>query len=350
MATRDFTPGSTVSADELRDLVAAWCISVGFSITDSGTVADVVTEADICGAHSHGIRLLVSVREEILAGTIDPEARPTVLQESDVVTLLDGNHGFGPVACTEAVARVVDAARRSGIAAVSVRRSSHWGRPAYYGRIATEQDTILIGISNSAAAMPLWGTGSRSVGNNPIVIAVPSRNGDPLVLDISMQVAAWGKVRLYRDAGERLPGAWGYTHDGTPTDDPNELLASGRIRPMGDHKGSALAVMFEMLTAGLAGGLHSVEISEIMESGGPQHKSQLFIALDARHYSGSEALDRVVSSYARLVAGLEPLPGGTGPRLPGKGSAATRRRSLSNGVMITKPLADALQVLTGDLN
>lgn len=331
-----------ITAAELLGLVEAWCRRAGFSSGDSKTVAEVIVDADLCGAHSHGVRLLTGLIPEIQRRSIDPAAVPEFVVDTGTTAVLDARHAFGPVACSLALEQVIQRSRFSGVAAVAIRNSSHWGRPAYYARAAAESGIVLIAISNSAAAMLLWGATEKSVGNNPIVIGVPRQGAEPLVLDISMQTAAWGRVRLHRDAGERLPGEWGYARDGAPTNDPEELLASGRMRPMGDHKGSGLAVMFEMLTAGLAGGLHSVELTSLMKDGGHQHKSQLFIALDPAMFSGAAALERVVRSFASSVLGLEHAAGTTGPRLPGEGSAAMRRRHLEQGIQVTPPLEAAL--------
>ncbi|MBX3143015.1 MAG: Ldh family oxidoreductase [Trueperaceae bacterium] len=349
------TPGApaseghaTIDPAELLGLVEAWCVRAGFSRRDSKTVAEVIVDADLCGAHSHGVRLLAGLIPEIRQRTIDPAAVPELVVDTGATAVLDAHHAFGPVACKLALERAIERSRSHGIAAIAIRNSSHWGRPAYYARVAAERGVLLIAISNSAAAMLLWGATEKSVGNNPIIIGVPRDGAEPLVLDISMQTAAWGRVRLHRDAGERLPGEWGYARDGSPTDDPVELLASGRMRPMGDHKGSGLAVMFEMLTAGLAGGLHSVELTSLMKDGGHQFKSQLFIALNPAKFSGVFALNRVVESFASSIQDLERAPGTTGPRLPGEGSAATRHRNLRQGIQVTPPLEAALDELRQD--
>lgn len=334
--------GTTISVAELHALVEAWGLRVGFSEADAATVATVIVDADLHGAHSHGVRLLAGLMPEVEAGTIDPRARPELVVDHGATAVIDGRHAFGPIVSTEALVQVLQRSEVHGTAAIAIRNSSHWGRPAYYGRVAAERGIVLIGVSNSAAAMPLWGATRKSVGNNPIVIGVPRRDAEPLVLDISMQTAAWGRVRLYRDSGQRLPSDWGFARDGTPTDDPDELLASGRIRPMGDHKGSGLAVMFEMLTAGLAGGLHSLDLTARMEAGDHQRKSQLFIGLDPAKFSDLESIVSVADSYAAEIRDLEPAPGTPGPRLPGEGSAAARRENLRLGIRVTPALATAI--------
>ena len=66
----------------------------------------------------------------------------------------------------------------------------------------------------------------------------------------------------------------------SPTNDPQAIIESGRFLPMGSHKGSGLAFMVELLTAGLANGLLCFEQGTMHHptdtAGG---SSKLFIAI-----------------------------------------------------------------------
>ena len=334
-----------IEPSELRRIVLRWSRGVGFSDADAATIADVIVDADLHGVHSHGVRLLARLAPEIQRGSIDPSATPALVEDRGVTGVMDANHAFGPVACSAAVAHVCERAAVYGMTAVALRNSSHWGRPAFYSTEVARRNLVLIAGSNSALAMPLWGAAVKSVGNNPITIGIPNPVGEPWVLDISMQQAAWGKIGVYRDAGEMLPDAWGFDAAGEPTRDPAALVASGRVRPMGDHKGSGLAVMFEALTGGLAGSLNSFEISRGMADGGRQQKSQFFLALDPAAFGGAEAFGRVVSSFTQSVAGIEPAQGHDEVRLPGMGAARYRRAYASDGIPLIPTIKSALAIL-----
>lgn len=339
------TPPATIQVQELREVVLAWSMASGFSAADAQTVTDVIVDADLHGVHSHGVRLLATLAPQILRRSIDPAAVPTLVKDRGVTGVVDGHHGFGPVVCSFATTHVLGRARSHGMAAVAIRHSSHWGQPAYYARRATAEGLVLLAISNSAAAMPLWGASVKSVGNNPITIGLPRRDAEPLVLDVSMQQAAWGKLHVHREAKEALPEAWGYDRVGQPTTDAAAIIESGRIRPMGDHKGSGLAVMFEALTGGLAGSLHSVEVSAAMQDDGRQLKSQFFMAIDPEAFGGAEAFERLLASFTEATGKLEPAPGHERVRLPGEGAATYRERYLRDGVPLIPALRNALAVL-----
>lgn len=334
-----------IPVERLRQVVHAWCLRAGFSSADAATVGEVIVDADLHGVHSHGIRLLSTLAPEILRGSIDATAVPEAIKDRGVSSVIDAHHAFGPVACRFALEHVVARAAELGMAAAAIRHSSHWGQPAYYARHAAAAGMVLLAISNSAAAMPLWGATVKSVGNNPLTIGVPRQGAEPWVLDISMQQAAWGRLHVHREAGQQLPEPWGFDRNGQPSTDPAAILASGRIRPMGDHKGSGLAVMFEALTGGLAGSLHTVEVSSSMLASGRQMKSQFFLAIDPEAFGGSEAMTRLVTSFADATAGLAPAPGHQRVRLPGEGAASHRERHLRDGVPLIPALRRALEVL-----
>ena len=80
----------------------------------------------------------------------------------------------------------------------------------------------------------------RRLGNNPLVMAVPSADGgEPLQLDMAMSQYSYGKLQVTRLAGEKLPYPGGFDDEGNLTDDPRHqsspavccLWVIGRDRP-----------------------------------------------------------------------------------------------------------------------
>lgn len=334
-----------ISVADLHHVVREATRSLGYPDQDAETVTEVIVDADLHGVHSHGVRLLATHIGQMDGGIINVTAHPKVVVDNRAAVVVDGDHGYGPVVCHFATDLVFARAREFGVSAVAARNSAHWGCPSYYGRRAAAEGLVLIGASITGAAMPLWGAGVKSVGNNPVVIAVPRRDGEPWVLDISMQAAAWGKLAVYRDSGKRLPGQWGYDGERRLTDDPGSIIASGLIRPMGDHKGSGLAVMVEALTAGLAASLNSREVREQLDAGVHQYKSHLFVAFDPALFGGVEAFERLTADFTARTAELHPVDGFESVQLPGAGAAARRRRIEAEGVPLTPTVRKALDAL-----
>ena len=87
--------------------------------------------------------------------------------------------------------------------------------------------------TNAIPMMPPYGSRDIRLGNNPLVLAVPRREG-PVVLDIAMSQFSFGKMEVVSRRGEKLPVPGGFDREGQPTQDAAVILESGRALPIGD--------------------------------------------------------------------------------------------------------------------
>src|SRR5690606_25760962 len=150
-----------------------------------------------------------------------------------------------------------------------------------------EAGYIAITSVNAVARMAPFG-GSRPVyGTNPMAFAAPRADHPPLVFDFATSATAFGEVRLAALHGEALPEGIGVDAQGNPTTDPAKIIAGGSLLPFGAHKGSALAMMVELLSAALTGGAFSTEIDQSGYPGAQTSKAgQLMILIDAAKSAG----------------------------------------------------------------
>jgi 3-dehydro-L-gulonate 2-dehydrogenase len=148
-------------------------------------------------------------------------------------------------------------------------------RGGAYGWQAADARVAAICWTNTLANQPPWGAADPRVGNNPLVVAVP-RAGGHVVLDMAMSQFSVGGLMGRAARGERLPVTGGFDAAGTLTDDPQAILDSQRLLPIGYWKGSGLALMLDLLAAGLSGGqaTHEIAMDPERETG----LSQAFIA------------------------------------------------------------------------
>jgi LDH2 family malate/lactate/ureidoglycolate dehydrogenase len=324
-----------VSEARLQEFVERILTAVGLSEKNASITASVIVEADLRGVDSHGVRALGARVADMEAGRINATAAPELIQETGATALFDGHHGYGPFLCATVLEKAIEKAKTFGIGMVLIKNSSHWGCPAYYSRKMARDGFVGIAITNTNPAMPLWGASVKSIGNNPLTIAVPRKDLEPIVLDMAMQQIAWGKLGLLAEAGKKVPGLWGYDMQGTPTDDPREIIESGRVRPMGDYKGSGLAVMLEVLTGILSSGSTCYELGEKTRIGEPAHYSQTFIAIRPDLFmSREEYYDRVEVFYRTAKA--SPVAYGVDEiLLPGDRSNSCMLERRRNGIPLT---------------
>ena len=164
-------------------------------------------------------------------------------------------------------------------------------------------------------------------GTNPIAFACPLPGREPIVVDLALSKVARGNIIAARQRGEAIPEGWALDADGRPTTDPDRALA-GFMVPLGDAKGAALALMVELLAAGLTGSNYAAEASSFIDAdGAPPGTGQLVIAIDPVAVGGPGAAER----FAALATAIEEQEGA---RLPGARRLAARRRASERGVEV----------------
>ena len=127
---------------------------------------------------------------------------------------------------------------------------------------------------------PLFGT-------NPISFAWPRKNNTPVVYDMATSTMAMGEVQVAARDGHKVPYGTGLNKDGEKTDNPSEIANGGVLLTFGDYKGSAIAMMIELLAAGLVGDLFSFEAKDEDNSdGGPARGGEFIMALSPQLIAG----------------------------------------------------------------
>lgn len=325
-----------IAEDRLRRFLAEVLAHAGFDEDAARRTIDVLVEADLRAVDSHGMASLPGRLRTIAEGRMSANTRPTLAREFGATALYEGHQGFGPVLCSIVIEKAVEIAARHGIGLVAIRDSAHWACPAYYVRWMAEQGYIGLAMTNTNPAMPLYGSAAKSVTNAPYAVAAPRRDGGPVVLDMSLQMVSWSGMKIYAEDGRKLPGAWGYDEQGNETDDPAIIARTGRVKTIGDHKGSGFAFIQEILTGVLSAGMISAQIGRMTAKGEPAHYSQTFIAIRPDLFMARSDYDeRMETLYATAKAA--PLASGfTAINLPGDRSNAALVDRRANGIPLKR--------------
>ena len=111
----------------------------------------------------------------------------------------------------------------TGISAVSVNNSSHFGAAAFYALKAADQDMIGLSFTNATAHV-LSHNGIRPFfGNNPVCICVPIKDEEPFCLDMATTVSTFNEIQKYKEEGKKIPVGWAVDIDGKDTTDPKKV-------------------------------------------------------------------------------------------------------------------------------
>ena len=309
--------------------------------------ADLMTEAELHGVPSHGLLMLPRLLAGFRDGRANPDPRVRLVRDAAAACVLDGDRGPGRYVGAQGMRAAVERAGRFGIGACLATETTHWGRAHAYACLAAERGCIGICTTNAIPNMLAPGSSRPVLGNNPLAIAAPrGGGGHPVVLDIAMSQAAFGRVATAQREGQAVPAGWGLDADGHPTSDAAAILASQNLLPMGGHKGAGLAVMMELLTGALGGSLLSHEIARRDGSGLDPGASKLFVAIDVGAFG----------ERARFEARLEDLAahlreGAPDPEVvcPGDRGWRTRAEYERNGIPVHPDVITALREVGVDL-
>jgi (2R)-3-sulfolactate dehydrogenase (NADP+) len=316
---------------EAEDLIVRTLTRCRTSEANARSVARALVEAEADGLKGHGLSRLPSYAAQAKIGKVDGFAEPVVTRPRPALVAVDAAHGFAYPALDRAVALLPEMARAQGIAAAPIRRSHHCGVAGHPVERLAERGLVALLFANTPAAIAPWGGSKGVFGTNPIAFACPLPEAPPIVVDLSLSKVARGNSLAAKQRGERIPQGWALDETGQPTTDPEAALR-GTMLPLGDAKGTTLALMVELLAAGLTDANYAAEASSFLDDkGGPPGAGQLLLALDPEAFGGANALAR----FGALAKAIEDQPGA---RLPGRRRLELRKKAMAEGL----PVADAL--------
>lgn len=242
-----------IQAKEMQDVLFNLFLKYKFTEEKSRILSQVYTESTLNGVNSHGINrvpmFIDYIEKELIKVDLEAEKHETF----GSIERWDGNLGPGIINAINCTNRAISLAKENGMGLVALRNTNHWMRGGSYGWQAANAGCISILFTNTKPNMPAWGGEDSRVGNNPLVISIPSSKGD-VVLDMSLSQFSFGKINEYKMKGEKLPFAGGWDTNNQLSNDPDKILIKERGLPIGYWKGSALSMVLDMLATLLSAG------------------------------------------------------------------------------------------------
>lgn len=336
-----------IAADELQAFITEIFAATACSDAEAARIAANLVDANLAGHDSHGV-----IRTERYVGWLElgvqrPDQELTVITETPSLAIVDGNYGMGQTVGPLAVERGIAMARANGVAVVALRNAGHLGRIGVFAETAAAAGIASIHLVNVVAGLLVapFGGRERRMGTNPVCIGTPVDGADPVILDFATSVVAEGKAYVALKGGKPVPPGSLIGGDGKLTDDPSVLYGEpgddgvrtaaggpGALRAMGDHKGSGLALMCELLGGALTGA----------GTAGPGRQRfcngmlSIYLALDAfdTGLDGDRGFAAIARDYLDYVLGTAPAEGVDEVLTPGEPERRRRAERLSSGIEI----------------
>ena len=317
-----------MSLSDAHALISNALIRSKVSKENAHSVAHALVTAEASGQGGHGFRRVVAYCAQARAGKVDGFAIPILEKPTPGVLRIDAQFGFAYPALDLMAAHLPDMARRQGIAIASIHKSHHAGVMGLTVERLAEMGLASMMFANAPSAMAAWGGRRPMFGTNPIAFGVPVGDaGDPIVIDMALSKVARGKIMAAKQKGAVIPDDWALDADGNPTTDPVKAL-DGTMVPAGGVKGAALAMMVELLAAGLTGAQFGHQSSSLFDDKGkPPALGQMIIAIDPQATGGPN-----VSNHLAEIA--NEISTEEGVRLPGRRGKIARQQAELDGLDI----------------
>ncbi len=340
-----------IAVDRVRGFLLDALRAAGTSTECAEAVASALTEASLRGVDSHGVRLVVHYVQAVQGGRVNPKPRLTFFPSGPATGVVDGDNGFGHYASYFAVDHAIRLARDTGIAAVSVTHSSHFGAAGCYVLSAASAGFVALAVCNSDSLV-LPHDGLRPFhGTNPIAFAAPVTGERPVLVDMATSVIPWNRVQDLKAVQGQLPPDVAVDQQGKPTVDPAQATA---LLPLGGvrygYKGAALASVAEILSAIVTGMPHCSRLPEMAgpDFSTPRHLGHFFIVIDHRRFVSVEQFSAGMQAYLTELR-AQPARVGTQVMAPGDREWAIEAERLEHGIPISDPLQRAFDELADRL-
>jgi L-2-hydroxycarboxylate dehydrogenase (NAD+) len=346
-----------VSEAALRRVVTDIFVACGVPPEDAAGGADVLVSTDLRGVETHGVsNMLRSYVGWFRDGTLNPDPKPTVVREMAGTATIDGDRGLGLLLGTKAMQLAIEKARETGVGVVTMRNSGHLGAVGHFAMQAARQEMVgLCLTAMSLLVVPTFGAAPR-LGTNPIAIAAPAMTQPYLLFDAATSTIAGNKVGLARRVGATMAAGWIAGPDGTPIMEARpvtpgdmyalgaySLLPLGGTREQGSHKGYGLALMVEVLTTLLAGGL------PMMLEDDRRLARHHFAAYNIDAFGDLDTFKGTMDRMLQTLLETPPAPGHDRVIYPGLPEYETELDRRANGIPLHREVIDWFNRCTEEL-
>jgi uncharacterized oxidoreductase len=335
----------TIKAKALEAFVADIFAAAGCSRDEGDRIGRYLVSANLSGHDSHGVVRVPRYASQKKNGTVVADVKVEVVVDTPVIAVIDGKYGFGQTVTPQAVRIGIDKCRKNGLSAVTLRHAGHVGRVGDWAEMAAAEGLVsvhFVNASGSVLVAPFGGV-DRRFSTAPYCVGVPRPGDTPLILDFATSIVAEGKVLVASQGGKKVPDGALIGADGKPSADPHLLYGeytptgardhskgTGAIRAFGDHKGSGLAFMCEMLGGSFTGN------GATDPKRGRFANGMLSFYLDPKVFDPEGFFPTDIAKYVSFVKSSRPAESGGEILVPGEPEARMRAKRLADGV----PLPD----------
>ena len=276
-----------VNGKKLNQIIIKILKKNGLNANHATICSKALINAELVGAHSHGLSRLKMYCDRIQKKVINPKPKIKIKKISQSISQIDANNSIGFVAADIGIKQAIKNAKKTGIGLVGIKNSGHYGLSGYYAEQAVKKNLIVFCFTNAPPAIAPHGARKSLFGTNPICFGTPTSSKVPFILDTSVSVINRGKIRVAARNGKKIPEGVALDKFGKPTTDAKKALAGVQL-PIAGFRGSGLAWMVDILSGVFTGGNHGGKVKDPFDDfSGPQNIGHLFFVMKPNLFVGN---------------------------------------------------------------
>lgn len=322
-----------LSLAEIEALVREACAVHGMADAAAISLAAATISAEASGNRAVGLYHLLDYLKALEDKRIDGQAAPQITSPAPALIKIDARRGIAQYGFDLAFDDLTTRARTFGIALLSQHNSYTTGELGYYPWRLAKAGLAAIAVTNGPALMTVPGGRKPVYCTNPLAFAAPRANGPPLLIDQSSSSTAFVNIRAAAEAGTSLPEGWAVDGQGQPTTDAGEAL-KGALLTFGGNRGANLALMVEVMAAGLGAANWSMDAPGF-EAGADSPGAGLVVIAITPALLDPDFETRLDEQLRRLA--------GEGVHIPGRDKAARLDGARHTGIRLSRKLVETLR-------
>jgi L-2-hydroxycarboxylate dehydrogenase (NAD+) len=332
-----------VNGKKLNQIIVKIFKKNGLSTNHAIICSKALINAELVGAHSHGLARLKMYCDRIQKKVINPKPKIKIKKISQSITQIDANNSIGFVAADIGIKKAIKNAKKTGIGLVGIKNSGHYGLSGYYAEQAVKKNLIVFCFTNAPPAIAPHGAKKSLFGTNPICFGTPTSSKIPFILDTAVSVINRGKIRLAAKIGKKIPKGVALDKLGKDTTDAKKALEGVQL-PIAGFRGSGLAWMVDILSGVMTGGNHGGKVKDPFDDfSGPQNIGHLFITMKPNLFVGNYS-ERIKENIKRIKR-LPKIKGVKEILYPGQNKYQRYKKNLNKKINIPKNIAEDLKKL-----
>ena len=332
-----------VDGKKLKKILTKIFINHGLSQNHANISSNALINAELVGAHTHGLARLKMYCDRINKKVINPKAKIKIKKISQSISQVDANSSIGFVAADIGIKEAIKNAKKTGIGLVGIKNSGHYGLSGYYAEQAVKKNLIVFCFTNAPPAIAPHGSKKKLFGTNPICFGSPTTSKIPFILDTSVSEINRGKIRVAAKTGKKIPIGVALDKFGKSTTDAKKALLGVQL-PLGGFRGSGLAWMIDILSGVMTGANHGGKVKDPFDDfSGPQNVGHMFITIRPNLFVGN--FSQRIKENIRRVKRLPKIKGVKEILYPGQNKFKRFKKNLNKKIYISESIKKDLEYL-----